>query len=535
MLRAVGFSDDDFEKPVLGVASTWSMVTPCNMHIDKLAEESVRAIDQSGSKAVLFNTITVSDGISMGTEGMRYSLLSREVIADSIETVVGAQCFDGVLAIGGCDKNMPGCLMAMARLDRPAIFVYGGSIRPGANHTDLVSIFEAVGAYSQGEMGEAEVIAIEKKALPGAGSCGGMYTANTMACAIEALGMSLPGSSSRDAVSDAKRHDCLLAGEALARMVKEDLKPSQIMKATAFDNAIAMVTVLGGSTNATLHLVAMAKSMGVELSLDDFERIGKKTPVLADLRPSGQFLMSEFNAIGGVVPLMRRMLDAGLLNGDCLTVTGRSLGDNIAGWDEQDYPEDQQIVRPLHQPIQKRGHLRVLRGNLAPTGAVAKISGAEGEVFEGPGRVFDSEDAAMEAILAGKIVANDIVVIRYEGPVGGPGMREMLGPTSAIMGRGLGDQVALLTDGRFSGGTHGFVVGHIEPEAALGGPIALIEEGDRLRIDTVKGLVDNLTDTEEINRRREAWTNPKQAPATGVLGRYARIVRPASEGALTDR
>ena len=535
MLRAMGYTSEDFAKPLAGVASTWSMVTPCNMHIDRLAGLCAQGIDAGGGRSMPFNTITVSDGISMGTEGMRYSLVSREVIADSIETVAGGQCMDGLVAIGGCDKNMPGCLMAMARLDRPSIFVYGGSIQGGEGRTDIVSVFEAVGAHARGDLDEQGLLAVEKVAIPGPGSCGGMYTANTMACAIEALGMSLPGSSSQDAVSPAKEDDCRRAGAALVELIRADLRPSAIMTPAAFDNAIALVTALGGSTNAVLHLIAMARSIGLDLGLEDFERIGKRTPVLADLRPSGAWLMSELNAIGGVVPLMRRMLDAGLLDGDCMTVTGRTLGENLHGWDGPDYPADQRIVAEMDSPVLPRGHLRILHGNLAPGGSVAKITGKEGERFQGRARVFDGEDDAMKAILEGGIEPGDVVVIRYEGPVGGPGMREMLGPTSAIMGRGLGADVALITDGRFSGGTHGFVVGHIVPEAALGGPLAWVRDGDGILIDATEGSLQLQVEPDEMERRKAAWKLPAPPPATGVLGRYARVVGSASEGALTDR
>ena len=529
MLRATGFSDDDFSKPQVGVASTWSMVTPCNMHINDLASLICNSIDDENLKSVLFNTITISDGISMGTLGMRYSLVSREVIADSIETVVECQSFDGVVAIGGCDKNMPGCLIGLARLNRPSIFVYGGSIRPGKNHTDLVTVMEGIGSYSSNKISEKELIAIEKTALPGPGSCGGMYTANTMASAIEALGMSLPGSSSQDAISKEKKIDCKSIGKAIDNLLEKDIKPSDIMTRNAFENAIRVIIALGGSTNAVLHLIAMAKSINVELDIDDFEKIGKKSPLLADLRPSGHYLMSELNEIGGIQPLMKTLLDADLLHGDCLTVTGKTLSENLK--DVEPYPENQKIISSLDKPIKKDSHLK---GNLAEEGAVAKITGKEGLRFVGKAKVFNSEEETLDAIYGSEIKSGDVIVVRYEGPVGGPGMREMLKPTSAIMGQGLGDKVAFLTDGRFSGGSHGFVVGHITPEAATGGLIGLLENGDEVTIDAEKGTIDaNLTE-DEISLRKKNWTNPKPIPSKGVLSKYARSVKSASEGAVTD-
>lgn len=533
MLRAVGFSDGDFRKPQVGVASTWSMVTPCNMHINGLAEEAAHGVDAAGGKSVIFNTITISDGIANGDEGMKYSLVSREVIADSVETVAGCQGFDGLVAIGGCDKNMPGCLMALARLNRPAVFVYGGTIRPGRHHTDIVSVFEAVGAHARGGISKAELTAIERGAIPGPGSCGGMYTANTMASAIEALGMSLPGSSAQDAVSAAKRDDCRRAGAAVLALLERDIKPLDIMTKRAFENAITVSIALGGSTNAVLHLIAMADSAGVPLGLDDFERIGRRTPVLADLRPSGQFMMSELVAIGGIQPLLKRLLDAGLLHGDCLTVTGKTLAENLAS--VADYPPEQTIIRPLAQPLKQDSHLRILRGNLAPEGAVAKITGQEGLSFAGTARVFHSEEEAMDRILDGTVQAGEVLVLRYEGPKGGPGMREMLAPTSAIMGRGLGREVALITDGRFSGGSHGFVVGHVTPEAMDGGLIAIVEDGDRISIDAVRNELTLHLEQAEIDARLAAWKPPLPRYRRGVLAKYARSVRSASEGAVTDR
>ena len=533
MLRAVGFETQDFEKPQVGIASTWSMVTPCNMHIDKLAESASAGADSAGTKSVIFNTITVSDGISMGTKGMRYSLISREVIADSIETVVGGQGFDGLITIGGCDKNMPACVMAMARLNRPSIFVYGGSIKPGANRTDVVSVFEAVGEHSQGSISDIELLDIESSAIPGPGSCGGMYTANTMASAIEALGLSLPNSSAQEAVSSSKLEDSLKAGEAIMNLISKDIKPRDIMTKQAFENAIAVVIALGGSTNAVLHLLAIAHEAKVDLTLDDFERIGKQTPVLADLRPSGNFLMSELIEIGGIVPLMKVMLDEGLIDGDQMTVTGQTIAQNLESYDY--YPKDQDIVKETKTPIKADSHLRVLYGNLAPQGAVAKISGKEGLSFQGKAKVYDSEESAMEGILSNQISEGDVLVIRYEGPRGAPGMREMLSPTSAIMGKGLGDKVAFLTDGRFSGGTHGFVVGHITPEAFDGGPISLIRDGDVISIDAETNQINFDLSEEELKKRKESWVCPVKEEEGGVLDKYRSLVTSASLGAVTTK
>ena len=533
MLRAVGFETQDFEKPQVGIASTWSMVTPCNMHIDKLAESASAGADSAGTKSVIFNTITVSDGISMGTKGMRYSLVSREVIADSIETVVGGQGFDGLITIGGCDKNMPACVMAMARLNRPSIFVYGGSIKPGANRTDVVSVFEAVGEHSQGSISDIELLDIESSAIPGPGSCGGMYTANTMASAIEALGLSLPNSSAQEAVSSSKLEDSLKAGEAIMNLISKDIKPRDIMTKQAFENAIAVVIALGGSTNAVLHLLAIAHEAKVDLTLDDFERIGKQTPVLADLRPSGNFLMSELIEIGGIVPLMKVMLDEGLIDGDQMTVTGETIAQNLESYDY--YPKDQDIVKETKTPIKADSHLRVLYGNLAPQGAVAKISGKEGLSFQGKAKVYDSEELAMEGILSNQISEGDVLVIRYEGPRGAPGMREMLSPTSAIMGKGLGDKVAFLTDGRFSGGTHGFVVGHITPEAFDGGPISLIKDGDVISIDAETNQINFDLSEEELKKRKESWVCPVKEEEGGVLDKYRSLVTSASLGAVTTK
>jgi dihydroxy-acid dehydratase len=532
MLRAVGFADADFEKPQVGIASTWSNLTPCNMHIDGLARLAAGGAEAAGAKAITFNTITVSDGISMGTPGMRYSMVSREVIADSIETVVGAQGFDGVVAIGGCDKNMPGCLMALARLDRPAVFVYGGTIRPGADQRDIVSVFEAVGGLAQGTVTEQQLKFVERTAIPGPGSCSGMYTANTMASAIEALGMSLPNSSAQDAISGQKRDDCVRAGAAVVNLIKLGLTPRRILTRRSFENAITVVIALGGSTNAVLHLLAIASSAGVKLNLDDFTRIGKRVPVLADLRPSGRYSMSELVAIGGIQPLMKTLLDADLLHGDCLTVTGATLADNLR--DVAPYPKGQNIVRPLGDPIKKDSHLVILYGNLAPQGAVAKITGKEGLRFKGRARVFNSEEASLQGILGGGVKSGDVVVIRYEGPKGGPGMREMLSPTGAIVGKGLGQEVALITDGRFSGGSHGFVVGHVSPEAALGGPLALVRTGDDITIDAQRREITLHVSAAELKRRRKTWVAPKPYARRGALAKYARQVSSASLGAVTD-
>ena len=531
MLRGVGFTTEDFSKSFIGIASTGAKVTPCNMHINELAEIVEGSVNQHGGKGVLFNTITVSDGISMGTQGMKYSLVSREVIADSIETVVGCLAYDGLITIGGCDKNMPGCLIGMARLNRPSIFIYGGSIKPSNENTDYVTVSEKVGEFSKGDINEEELIHYEKISVEGPGSCGGMYTANTMASAIEALGMSLPGSSSQDAVSESKNNDCIAAGKAIMNLLEKDLKPSDIMTKEAFENAITVVIALGGSTNAVLHLLAMAHAIGVKLNLDDFTRIGKVTPVLADLKPFGKHFMSELNASGGIQPLMKSLLDKGLIHGKCLTVTGNSVEENLK--DVNSYADDE-IIKSLDNPIKSDSHLRVLYGNLAKDGAVAKITGKEGLSFEGKAKVFNSEEEGVEAILAKKINPGDVVVIRYEGPKGGPGMREMLKPTSAIMGLGLGDKIAFITDGRFSGGTHGFVVGHVSPEAAVGGLIALIEDGDTILIDAENDELTLKLNQDEIDLRKKTWKNPTNPPKKGVLAKYAASVKSASLGAITD-
>ena len=538
MLRAVGFEDEDFEKPQVAVCSAWSMVTPCNSHLDDLGKASVVGVDGSGGKAVPFGTITVSDGISMGTPGMRYSLVSREVIADSIETVVGAEGMDGVVAIGGCDKNMPACVIALARLNRPGIFVYGGTILPGIHkekNLDIVSVFEAVGSHASGSIDRDELIEIEKKAIPGPGSCGGMYTANTMSSAIEALGMSLPDSSAQLAVSEDKRLDAKDAGTAVVNLIEKDIKPRDIMTRKAFENAVTVVITLGGSTNAVLHLLAMAHAADIQLDLDDFTEIGKRVPLLCDLKPSGKYNMSHFVRIGGLRPLLKTLLDKGLLHGECITVTGKTVAENLQEVQPYaPYPEGQDLVRPFDDPIKKDSHLRILYGNLAPDGAVAKITGKEGLKFSGKAIVYESEEASLRGILDGEVEAGHVVVIRNEGPVGGPGMREMLSPTGAIMGKGLGKEVALITDGRFSGGSHGFVVGHVTPEAAVGGPIGLLQNGDPITIDAEKNELTLDLPEEEINKRKDDWKQPDPKEKRGVLAKYAKLVSSASKGAITD-
>jgi dihydroxy-acid dehydratase len=552
MLHAVGFAREDFKKSQVGIASTWSMVTPCNMHIDQLARQAEAGTNAVGGKAVIFGTITISDGISMGTEGMKYSLVSREVIADSIETVMGCEGFDGLVAIGGCDKNMPGCLIAMARLNRPSIFVYGGTILPGCisgvlaekrlrkdrreqfagKNLDIVSCFEAVGAHANAQLDDRELALIEEQSIPGAGSCGGMYTANTMASAIEALGMSLPNSSAQNAISPAKAADARAAGGAVIELIKRGIRPLDIMTKEAFENAITLVIALGGSTNAVLHLLAMAHAAHVDLKLDDFTRIGRKVPVLADLKPSGKYLMSELVAIGGQTPLMKMLLEEKLLHGGCLTVTGKTVAENLRR--VKPYLKGQDVVRSFANPIKKDSHLVILYGNLAPGGAVAKISGKEGLTFTGKAIVFENEQDALAAILDGRVKKGHVIVIRHEGPVGGPGMREMLSPTSAVMGKGLGKEVALITDGRFSGGSHGFVVGHITPEAALGGPLAVIKNGDAITIDAVDHKLTLDIPKADLEARLAKWKAPKPRYTRGVLAKYAKQVSTASKGAVTD-
>ncbi len=536
MLYATGFKKEDFAKSQVGVASTWSMVTPCNMHIDQLAVSVAQGINEAGGKAVVFNTITISDGISMGTEGMKYSLVSREVIADSIETVVGCQGFDGFVAVGGCDKNMPGCIMAMGRLNRPSLFVYGGTILPGeldGKDVDLVDIFEAVGKNAAGRCSAEDVERVAEVAIPGAGSCGGMYTANTMASAIEALGMSLPNSSAQAAVSKEKTLDCEQAGAAVLNLIRRGIKPRDIMTKEAFENAMTLVIALGGSTNAVLHLIGMAHSAGVKLTIDDWTRVGKRVPVLADLKPSGKYVMARLVEIGGTVPLMRMLLDEGLLHGDAMTVTGKTIRENLKNAPK--YPKGQDIIRSIDNPIKPSSHLVVFRGNLCPGGAVGKISGKEGLQFSGKAIVFEDEESALQGILNGKVKAGHVIIIRGEGPKGGPGMREMLSPTSAIMGKGLGKEVALITDGRFSGGSHGFVIGHVTPEAYDGGPIAVIKNGDAIVIDAEKRAITLDIGAKELDARLRQWKQPKPNYRRGVLAKYAALVSSASEGAVTDR
>jgi dihydroxy-acid dehydratase len=545
MLRAVGFQDEDFKKPQIGVAGSPSDLTPCNMHLGELASHATTGINNAGGKAINFSTITVSDGISMGTKGMRYSLVSRDVIADSIETVVAAEGFDGLVAIGGCDKNMPGCMIALARLNRPAVFVYGGTILPGLmphdeeeqrNPMDIVSVFEAVGKHAKGELTDEELKEVEKYAIPGAGSCGGMYTANTMASAIEALGMSLPGSSAQVAIGQPKREDCENAGAAVLKLLELDLKPRDIMTRKAFENAITTCLALGGSTNLILHLLATAHSADVNLTIDDFKIIGERVPLLADLKPFGKYNMSHLIRIGGIRPMMKMLLDRGMLHGDCLTVTGETIAESLQ--DVQPYasfPDEQDIIRPFDQPIKESTHLRILRGNLAPEGAVGKITGKEGLYFKGTAKVYEGEEDALIGILRGDVVAGDVVVIRNEGPVGGPGMREMLSPTSAVAGRGLIQEVALITDGRFSGGSHGFDVGHITPEAAKGGPIGIVKQGDQIEIDAVKNTISVLIDDAEYDARMAAFKPTGAGSKRGILGKYAATVATASEGAVTDK
>ena len=545
MLRAVGFEDEDFNKPQIGVAASPSDLTPCNVHLGELASHATKGIDGAGGKAVNFSTITVSDGISMGTKGMRYSLVSRDVIADSIETVVAAEGFDGLVAIGGCDKNMPGCMIALARLNRPGVFVYGGTILPGfrpkdqkeqCNPMDIVSVFEAVGKHAKGELTDEELKEVEKHAIPGPGSCGGMYPANTMASAIEALGMSLPGSSAQIAIGKDKRKDCENAGAAVLKLLELDIKPRDIMTRKAFENSITTCLALGGSTNLILHLLAIAHSAEVELSIDDFKEIGERIPLLADVKPFGKYNMSYLIRIGGIRPLMKLLLDRGLLHGECLTVTGSTLAESLK--DVQPYPaypDEQDVIRPWDQPIKDTAHLRILRGNLAPEGAVGKITGKEGLYFKGTAKVYESEESALVGILRGNVVAGDVVVIRNEGPVGGPGMREMLSPTSAVAGRGLIKEVALITDGRFSGGSHGFDVGHITPEAATGGPIGIVKDGDIIEIDAVKNTINLLIEESEYTARMAEFKPIGPGATRGVLGKYAATVATASEGAVTDK
>jgi len=544
MLRAVGFTDEDFKKPQIAVASSPSDMTPCNVHLGDLSDHARQGIAAAGGKPVYFNTITVTDGISMGTQGMRYSLVSREVIADSIETAVAAEGFDGLVAIGGCDKNMPGAMIAIARLNRPAVFIYGGTILPGfttddCDHKkplDVVSVFEAVGKHAKGELDDAGLKAVEAAAIPGPGSCGGMYTANTMASAIEVLGMSLPNSSAQLAVSEAKRQDCERAGEAVMNMLRKGIRPSDILTRKAFENAITVCIALGGSTNLILHLLAIAHAAKVPLALEDFREIGERVPLLADLKPFGKYNMSHLVRIGGIRPMMKLLLDRGMLHGDCLTVTGETIAETLR--DVQPYaayPHEQDIIHPWDQPIKSSTHLRVLHGNLAPGGAVGKITGKEGLYFKGTAKVYEGEEDALKGILRGDVVKGDVVVIRNEGPCGGPGMREMLSPTSAVAGRGLIKDVALITDGRFSGGSHGFDVGHITPEAAKGGPIGIVRNGDLIEVDAVKNTISLLIPDDEYAARMDAYRPAPPKETRGVLAKYAALVATASEGAVTDK
>lgn len=535
MLRAVGFNDEDFKKPMIGVASTWSEVTPCNIHIDALAKEAKKGVQTGGGAPLIFNTITVSDGISMGHEGMLFSLPSREIIADSIETVVNAERFDGLVAIGGCDKNTPACLMAIGRMNLPAVYVYGGTIQPGSlngRDVNIVTAFEAVGQYHDGKMTPEELHQIECHVCPGAGACGGMYTANTMAAAAEALGMSLPGSSSTAAIASQKADECVKAGETVVKLLEMEIYPRDIMTKKAFENAITVVMALGGSTNAFLHLLAIAHSVQVDLTIDDFERIRKKVPHLADLKPSGQYMMQDLSNVGGVPAVMKLLLEHGLLHGDCLTVTGRTIAENLA--EIQPLTSGQDVIKPFDRPLKPTGPLVLLKGNLAPEGAVAKMSGLAKLTFTGPARVFDSEEEATEAILNDRIRKGDVVVIRYCGPKGGPGMPEMLSVTAMIVGKGLGGEVALLTDGRFSGGSHGFVVGHVAPEAQVGGPIALLREGDIITIDSETQEINMQVTSEELEARAKQWTPLPLKHSSGVLRKYAKLVSSASRGAVTD-
>jgi dihydroxy-acid dehydratase len=544
MLRAVGFTDEDFKKPQIAVVSNASDMTPCNVHLGELSDHARKGVTAAGGKAVYFNTITVTDGISMGTLGMRYSLVSRDVIADSIETAVAAEGFDGLVAIGGCDKNMPGAMIAIARLNRPAVFIYGGTILPGflpgdcdqKKPLDIVSVFEAVGKHAKGELDDAGLKAVESHAIPGPGSCGGMYTANTMASAIEVLGLSLPNSSAQLAIGKEKRDDCERAGAAVMAMLQKGIRPRDILTRQAFENCITVCTALGGSTNLVLHLLAIAHSAEVPLTIEDFKTIGARVPLLADVKPFGKYGMSHLIRIGGIRPLMKMLLDRGLLHGDCLTVSGETLAESLRDVPPYPaYPAEQDIIRPFDQPIKTETHLRILNGNLAPGGAVGKITGKEGLYFKGTAKVYEGEEDALQGILRGDVVKGDVVVIRNEGPVGGPGMREMLSPTSAVAGRGLVKDVALITDGRFSGGSHGFDVGHITPEAAKGGPIGIVHSGDIIEIDAVKNTISLLIPETEYEARLAAYTPRPPRETRGVLAKYAKLVASASEGAVTDK
>ena len=535
MLYGTGMTDEDMNKAQVGIASIWWEGNTCNMHLNDLAEQSKKGVEGAGLLGMRFNTIGVSDGISMGTEGMSYSLQSRDLIADSIETVVAGQWYDGLITIPGCDKNMPGCLMAMGRLNRPSLMIYGGTIRAGkvgSQKVDIVSAFQSYGEYIAGRIDETERMSIVKNACPGAGACGGMYTANTMASAIEAMGMSLPYSSSTPANDEGKIRECINAGEAVLNLMKLNLLPRDIMTRESFENAMVIVSALGGSTNAVLHLIAMAKAVDVELTIDDFQNVSDRVPFLADLKPSGQYVMEDLHDVGGIPAVMKFLLAEGLMHGDCMTVTGKTVAENLESLPA--LSDGQPIIMPLNSPIKTSGHIQILKGNLAPEGSVAKITGKEGEVFSGTARVFNGEEAMLRALEQGEIKKGDVIVIRYEGPTGGPGMPEMLTPTSAVMGAGLGSDVALITDGRFSGGSHGFIVGHIVPEAQQGGPIALIESGDKITIDAVENKIDVHLSEEELSDRRSNWTMPEYKAKRGTLYRYIKTVKTASEGCVTD-
>ena len=537
MLRAVGFGDGDFNKPIIGIANGYSTITPCNIGLNDLARRSEEAARQAGAMPQMFGTITVSDGISMGTEGMKYSLVSREVIADAIETACNGQSMDGVLAIGGCDKNMPGAMIAMARMNIPAVFVYGGTIKPGklaGSDLTVVSAFEAVGQHASGKINEEQLTAIEKNACPGAGSCGGMFTANTMSAVIETLGLSLPNSSTMAAEDEEKANNAARSAEVLVDAIKANIRPLDLLTKEAFENAISVIMAVGGSTNAVLHLLAIARTAGIDLCIDDFERIREQVPVICDLKPSGRYVTVDLHKAGGIPQVMKLLLEAGLLNGECRNVEGKTISELL-----KDVPSEpsreQDVIRPLSNPLYAKGHLAILKGNLASEGGVAKISGVKTPVLTGPAKVFESEEACLAAILDNKVKAGDVVVVRYEGPVGGPGMREMLAPTAAIVGEDLGDKVALITDGRFSGGTYGLVVGHVAPEAAVGGTIALVQEGDSITVDAEQRLLQLNIDDAELERRRIAWVKPQPRYTTGILGKYARLVSSSSNGALTDQ
>ncbi len=535
MLYGTGMTEKDMDKPQVGISSIWFEGNPCNMHLLQLAEQVKAGVTAAGLIGMRFNTIGVSDGISMGTDGMSYSLQSRDLIADSIETVMAAQWYDANISLPGCDKNMPGCIMAMARLNRPALMVYGGTIKPGirdGQKIDIISAFQSYGQFISGSIDDKARLDIVKKSCPGAGACGGMYTANTMASAIEALGMSLPYSSSTPAVNPLKLEECFNAGKAIKHLLELDLKPRDIMTREAFENAMVIVTILGGSTNAVLHLIAMARAADINLSIDDFEAVTDRTPVLADLKPSGKYVMEDLHNIGGIPAVMKYLLEQGRINGDCMTVTGKTIRENLAG--VPGLLAGQDIIQPLDRPIKQTGHIRILKGNLAPGGSVAKITGKEGETFSGPANVFDSEELMLKALEEKKINKGDVVVIRYEGPKGGPGMPEMLTPTSAIIGAGLGNDVAMVTDGRFSGGSHGFIIGHVVPEAQEGGPIALIRNGDRITIDAIKNLIHVDLSDDELDKRKAVWKMPAYKATRGTLYKYIKNVKNASEGCVTD-